>query len=129
MATKLEEIGNQERNILLAKNEYSTNDEYGLTNKNALSDGDDKGKGDVNGSVGSATDIEERKTLLGRNEYAPNFEYDSTNPNAQSDGDDKGKGQVGDSGTIGSKQDIYERVQNTKVNPYNSNKTYPDFEY
>jgi hypothetical protein len=48
----------------LSKNNYSSNNSYGVTNPNSLSDGDDKGKGELNGSIGSKTDISERNTLL-----------------------------------------------------------------
>ena len=41
--------------------------------------GDEQGKGENNGSIGSSTDIKTRETLLAKNKFTPNKEYnDST---------------------------------------------------
>jgi hypothetical protein len=47
MASKLEELGNQYRKDNIIKNTYqnSGGNEYGAKHKNALADGDNKGKG------------------------------------------------------------------------------------
>lgn len=127
--TELEKIADQQRKAALARNEYDVDGAYSSTNKNALSDGDEKGKGDVDGSVGSVTDINIRKDNMGRNVYGGENEYNSTNKNAISDGDEMGKGQQGEDGTIGSLTDINTRKENLVKNPiYGPNKkTYPDF--
>jgi hypothetical protein len=90
-----------------------------------LSDGDDRGRGENNGSVGTKTDISERKTLQARNLYGPTNEYSSVNKNAISDGDDKGRGE--NNGNVGTKTDIGERTGLQAKNKYGNNKPYPDF--
>jgi len=55
MATQLETIGDRERNILLARNEYNYGDLYDSSNTGALSDGDDRGRGENNDSIGTKT--------------------------------------------------------------------------
>jgi len=67
MATQLEILAEQFGNILLARNEYNYGDLYDSSNTGALSDGDDRGRGENNGSIGTKTDISERKTLQARN--------------------------------------------------------------
>ena len=91
--TELEKIGEQQRNSLIPKNTYNDNKEYNSNNPNALSDGDEKGRGqkDDGGTIGTLTDINTRKDLLGRNLYLKNDGYNSNNSNALSDGDEKGK--------------------------------------
>jgi len=69
---QLRQVASDERDTkLIPKNEYKPNSfEYGSTNPNAVSDGDNKGKGDLgNGTVGNVTDIEERSKLLAVNNY------------------------------------------------------------
>ena len=60
MATQLELIGEQQRQAHLSKNAYVTNSGYNSNHENALSDGDEKGKGENVGMIGSATDIHDR---------------------------------------------------------------------
>lgn len=67
------------RNKQLKRNSYSNNAPYGPSHKNALSDGDEKGKGEKNGSIGSKTDIYMRSKLLATNKFSPNKPYDSVN--------------------------------------------------
>jgi hypothetical protein len=73
--SRLLEGSDQFRDPLISKNSHTKNDEYAGTHPNALSDGDEKGKGESNGQVGSATDIRTRKTLEARNQYNRNNEY------------------------------------------------------
>jgi len=40
-----------------------------MVHPNAMSDGDDKGKGDNNGNVGSSIDIQTRTDVVARNKY------------------------------------------------------------
>ncbi len=74
----LEEYNKQFRTEELAKNKYGNNNQYTEGHPDALSDGDELGKGELNGSVGSKTDIEQRKKLLSKNIYSPNNPYDSS---------------------------------------------------
>lgn len=66
------------RDVLLAKNSFNVNDEYVSGHKNALSDGDEKGKGEKDGSIGSATDISKRVELSAKNLYNSNDEYNAS---------------------------------------------------
>ncbi len=75
--SRLETVSKEFRDKNLAKNSYSNNDDYGVSHPNAVSDGDNKGKGENNGSVGSATDIEARSKSLTKNKFSPNKPYDS----------------------------------------------------
>ena len=139
MATQLETIGEKERKTLMARNEYNYGDLYDSSNTGALSDGDDKGKGELNGSIGSKTDIlgnsigsPGRVGLLAINTYNNGFQYGVNNPNALSDGDEKGRGENA-SGQIGTKTDILGnsvgpgRNDLLLKNKYDLSKTYPDF--
>lgn len=131
--TELELIANRLRKEHVARNEYNYTDEYGVNNKNALSDGDEKGKGQMgdDGTIGSVTDINTRIANIVKNNYNKNNGYGLGHPNAISDGDEKGKGLAGDGGTIGSLTDINTRKENLVKNPiYGPNKKqYPDFEF
>ena len=70
---ELGQIGEQQRQKLIPKNDYKPVNQYSATNKDAISDGDEKGKGTgsfldtVNG--GSSIDILERKNKIKINEY------------------------------------------------------------
>ena len=77
MATQLEIIANQQRIIHLAINDYKYTNEYSSTNKDAISDGDENGKGlnPSNGNVGSITDINNRTQSIARNNYNQNKSY------------------------------------------------------
>lgn len=77
--SRLEEQSVQYRKREIARNDHDFNDEYSGTHPDALSDGDEKGKGEKNGSIGSATDIKERNQQIAKNRYNYNREYnDST---------------------------------------------------
>ena len=92
---------------MISKNNYGPTNGYGLTNPNALSDGDEKGRGEnVNGQIGTITDINERIKLLSKNDYNYTNNYGLTNSDAISDGDEKGRGE-NVSGQIGTKTDIF----------------------
>lgn len=62
----------------LARNKYTTNNVYNEGSSDALSDGDELGKGELNGSIGSATDIVKRNTLQSKNIYSANNPYDGS---------------------------------------------------
>lgn len=73
--SKLEDVSIPYRKFLVAKNTYDNNDQYTVGHPDALSTGDENGKGEVNGEVGGATDIKVRKTLIAKNKYNNNKEY------------------------------------------------------
>ena len=63
MSTKLEELGEEYRKQNIVKNPYQEENQYGDTHPNALSDGDDKGRGtngtsDALNSIAGGTDID-----------------------------------------------------------------------
>jgi hypothetical protein len=125
MATQLEILAEKYRNEVIGKNPYNTNKGYSSVNKNALSDGDEKGKGELDGNIGSSVDIQNRIDNTGRNKYGAQNEYSSVNTNALSDGDEYGKGEL--DGKVGSLTDINSRIDSTGRNKYGETKTYPDF--
>ena len=83
-ANDLTAIADLQRKSLLVKNDYKTVNPYSATNPDAISDGDESGKGTgifldtVNG--GSSIDVVERKNEIKQNEYQPNKPY--TTPSA-----------------------------------------------
>ena len=83
-ANDLTAVADLQRKSLLVKNDYKTVNQYSAVNPDALSDGDESGKGTgifldtING--GSSIDIIERKNEIKINEYQPNKPY--TTPSA-----------------------------------------------
>jgi hypothetical protein len=77
-ATQLRKVAvDQREGVLIPINEYKpTSFEYGATNPNALSDGDEKGKGETS-TIGNKTDILSRNTLFGVNQYTDGTPYTS----------------------------------------------------
>lgn len=73
--TQLEIIAEKLRNETLARNSYTSNNFYSSVNKNALSDGDEKGKGELDGKIGSSVDIHNRIDNTGRNKFGENNKY------------------------------------------------------
>lgn len=76
----LTDIADRIRKELLTKNDYGNKrNEYGATNKDAISDGDQQGRGTgvfldtQNG--GTITDIVERKEEIKINKYQPEKQY------------------------------------------------------
>jgi hypothetical protein len=61
----------------LVKNKFNKKNLYNSTNPDAISDGDENGKGpkDENGTVGSKTDILKRTENTGKNSYNSKKEY------------------------------------------------------
>jgi hypothetical protein len=76
---ELGQIGEQQRQKLFPKNDYKSTNQYSQTNPDALSDGDELGKGTgvfldtING--GSSIDIIERINEIKINEYQSNKPY------------------------------------------------------
>jgi hypothetical protein len=73
--SKLEEISVTFRKTNVARNSYDNNTPYNVAHSNALSNGDEKGKGEVNNQVGGITDIKTREASIVRNKYNRNREY------------------------------------------------------
>ena len=73
--SRLEDVSLPFRKKAVARNEYDENDKYEAGHSNALSTGDEKGKGEVNQQVGGATDIKTRETSIARNKFNKNREY------------------------------------------------------
>lgn len=77
----LSNVAEFERKKLAARNDYFINNQYSSTSRNAMADGDEKGKGtgrylDVyNLEAGGSLDIAERKNEIKINEYQPNKPY------------------------------------------------------
>ena len=76
--SRLLENSEQFRNNLLAKNSHTPSNEYDAGNPNALSDGDEKGKGLFNGNIGSISDIQARNTQLASNKFTMDRPYDAS---------------------------------------------------
>lgn len=77
-STQLRKVAvDQREGVLIPINEYKpTSFEYSATNPNALSDGDEKGKGET-ATIGNKTDINTRTALFGVNQYTDNAPYTS----------------------------------------------------
>ena len=73
--SRLEDVSVQFRKKNVARNDYDENDKYEAGHPNALSTGDEKGKGLVNEQVGGSTDIKTRETSMARIKYNRNREY------------------------------------------------------
>lgn len=73
--SRLEDTSAPYRKCAVAKNDYDNNDQYNAGHPDALSTGDELGKGEVNGEVGGTTDIKCRNTLMTKNKYNINREY------------------------------------------------------
>lgn len=73
----------------------------------------------------------ERAKLFPKNEYNTGNQYSQTNPNAMADGDERGRGTGGDLDVLnadaGTLTDRIERINEIKINKFNSSKPYPDF--
>jgi hypothetical protein len=74
----LMEYSKSYRNREIVRNKYKTTDEYRSGHANALSDGDENGKGLNNGEVGGKTDVTQRKKETVRNRYTKDNAYDAS---------------------------------------------------
>ena len=88
--SNLEKISVEFRKKEVARNDFDKNDAYELGHADALSDGDEHGKGEKNGQVGGATDIKSRETAAAKNKYNTNRQYDA----GSVDGSVTGRGTV-----------------------------------
>lgn len=66
----LRDVADKEKKRLLSLNRYEPANEYSETNKDALSDGDERGKGFNNGSIGNSVDITSRINMLNKNIFS-----------------------------------------------------------
>ena len=78
--TDLEIIGDVQRNQMITFNPYNDvapSNNYTATHPNAISDGDDKGKGDPSGSgtAGALVDVQTRVNNVTSNKYNENNVY------------------------------------------------------
>jgi hypothetical protein len=76
--SNLSRISVEFREREIARNEYQDGDQYYAGHPNALSDGDEKGKGETN-TIGSKTDIQTRQKLIAKNDYSLNNPYNISN--------------------------------------------------
>jgi hypothetical protein len=75
MKSKIKELGAIERAKQTRYNPYTGANTYGPNHKNALSDGDEKGKGLYKGSIGGRTDINTRNQNMGSNPFNKSNPY------------------------------------------------------
>ena len=73
--SKLDEISKQYRDCTIVKNTYKCGNEYVLGHPNAISDGDELGKGENNDQIGGLTDIKTRNCSIVKNPYNENKPY------------------------------------------------------
>lgn len=73
--SRLEGISLPFRKKAVARNAYDENDKYEVGHANALSTGDEKGKGLLNEQVGGKTDIQTREKSVARNKFNRDREY------------------------------------------------------
>ena len=76
--SRLEDSSKEFRKEALAKNTYGKTKEYNPGHENALSDGDEKGRGETN-TIGTKTDISERVKALTRNKFGKTNPYNDSN--------------------------------------------------
>lgn len=67
--SRLEDLSVPFRNENVARNDYGNNNKYEAGHPDALSTGDEAGKGEVNGQVGGATDIKARSAAIAKNKF------------------------------------------------------------
>lgn len=76
--SRLETISTAFREELVVQNDYKENTPYNISHADALSTGDEQGKGPVGGNIGGKTDITMRGCSLARNPYTSNRQYDAS---------------------------------------------------
>lgn len=73
--SKLLDIANARRVLGNSLNRYSPANQYTSSNRDALSDGDDRGRGYLNGSIGTATEQRRIRQWLAMNTYSAGRPY------------------------------------------------------
>ena len=82
----MSKIAESQRGILFPRNDFNTKNQYGPTNKDALSDGDNMGRGtggflDVNNDkIGTSDDIMDRIDNIKTNKYNSKAPYTTPTP-------------------------------------------------
>jgi len=76
--SRLENISKVFREQNIVRNDYKEGDYYSVSHPDALSTGDEAGKGETT-TIGSLTDIKTREKLVVKNIYTKNNEYNSSN--------------------------------------------------
>lgn len=76
--SNLETISGQFNHANMVRNHYKPSTQYVVGHPDTLSDGDELGKDEYNGSVGSLTDIHQKTCLLAKNKYNNGYQYDSS---------------------------------------------------
>jgi len=77
--SRLEKNSVQYRKAQTTKNSYKTGKPYDAGHPDALSTGDEAGKGESIGGIGGKTDIKMRGTMVVKNKYNNNNEYNAGN--------------------------------------------------
>jgi len=79
MSRLLDKHSPELRRTNMSRNSYNDNDEYQIGHSRAISDGDEWGKDEFNGSVGGLTDIKTRERLVAKTQpFNMNRPYDSS---------------------------------------------------
>jgi hypothetical protein len=77
--SKLETLSVEFRDSAVARNTFNDGDNYTVSHDDALSSGDEPGKGENSGAIGSLTDIKMRTSLGVKNKYNSGNIYDASN--------------------------------------------------
>ncbi|MFW6246995.1 MAG: hypothetical protein ACOC22_02370 [bacterium] len=77
--SRLLENSPEYRDAQISRNTFNKNDTYNVSHPDALSDGDEIGKGELNSQVGSLTDIKSKERMVAKNIYNQNNEYNISN--------------------------------------------------
>lgn len=76
LRSDVKEIGMTQRDIMLARNKYKETSKYDETNPDAISDGDQLGRGDgSSGTKGTSLDSAGRERMLSKNLYQKERKY------------------------------------------------------
>ncbi|MFA5207137.1 MAG: hypothetical protein WC428_00405 [Candidatus Paceibacterota bacterium] len=76
--SRLEDVSLPFRKCAVAKNDFTDNDQYSTGHPDALSTGDEDGKGELNGSIGGKTDIKTRNCEITKNKFQQDRQYDAS---------------------------------------------------
>lgn len=76
--SRLEGVSLPYRKCSVAKNDYADGDQYSTGHPDALSTGDEDGKGELNGSIGGKTDIKVRNCEIAKNKYQEGKQYNAS---------------------------------------------------
>jgi len=77
--SRLLENSDEYRQRNKARNTFTSEDDYNTGHPNALSDGDERGRGQQQNQVGTATDIRKREELATKSMFNKNNPYNINN--------------------------------------------------